>query len=266
MKDEFYYQLSDLLKQAGRRDIVVLAGDLNAQVGRLSSEENRLGGQWGLHGRRSDNGDRLLQLCADHNLFLASTNFRHSHRRSATWRPPSAKQAWTQIDHIAVSFRWRGCIQDCRSFWSTCLDSDHALVCAKFVLRFGGVRKSRRLSVDVSKLVAPATSLKYQNELKTMLASNPPSSIDEHWLHVQGAMQKASVAACGLKECSANASLFVCSLLFAFLRYISGNSKGPQATRCTVEPKAYSCSLGFCDFIFRSLLISTISTQPDSVP
>nr|CAH8869570.1 unnamed protein product [Trichobilharzia regenti] len=37
-----------------------------------------------------------------------------------------------------------------------------------------------------------------------MLGSNPPSSIDEHWLHVQGAMQKASVAACGLKECSAN--------------------------------------------------------------
>nr|CAH8866828.1 unnamed protein product [Trichobilharzia regenti] len=166
MKDEFYYQLRDLLKQTGRRDIVVLAGDLNAQVGRLSSEENRLGGQWGLHGGRSDNGDRLLQLCADDNLFLASTNFRHSHHRNATWRPLSASQAWTQIDHVAVSFRWGGCIQDYRSFWNACLDSDHALVCARFVLRFGGVHKRHRLNVDVSKLVAPASSLKYQNELQ----------------------------------------------------------------------------------------------------
>ena len=202
IKDEFYHQLNDLLKQARQRDIVVLAGDLNAQVGRLGLEESHLGGQWRLHGRRSDNGDRLLQLCADHNLFLASTNFRHNHRRSATWRPPSVNQAWTQIDHIAVSSRWRGCIEDCRSFWSTCLDSDHALVCARFVLRFGGVNKRHPVHVDVNKLVAPATSLKYQNELQSRLDGNPPSSIDEHWLHLKDAMQKASEAACGLKECS----------------------------------------------------------------
>ena len=105
IKDEFYHQLTVLLQKARPTDIAIPAGDLNAQVGRLGTEESRLGGRWGLVGRRTDNGDRLLQLCTDHNLFLASTNFRHSHRRCATWRPPSASQAWTQIDHIAISYR-----------------------------------------------------------------------------------------------------------------------------------------------------------------
>ncbi|CAH8519273.1 unnamed protein product [Schistosoma haematobium] len=85
IKNEFYHQLAVLLQKVRSTDIVVLARDLNAQVGRLGTEESRLGGRWGLVGRRSDNGDRLLQLCTDHNLFLASTNFRHSHRRCATW-------------------------------------------------------------------------------------------------------------------------------------------------------------------------------------
>ncbi|CAH8518466.1 unnamed protein product [Schistosoma haematobium] len=93
IKDEFYHQLSVLLQKVRLTDIVVLAGDLNAQVGRLGTEEGRLGGRWGLVSSRTDNGDRLLQLCTDQNLFLASTNFRHSHRRCATWRPPSASQA-----------------------------------------------------------------------------------------------------------------------------------------------------------------------------
>ncbi|KER22891.1 hypothetical protein T265_09096 [Opisthorchis viverrini] len=73
-----------------------------------------------------DNGDRLLQLCADHELFLASTNFQRKRSFRVTWRPPTTNQPWTQLDHVAISHRWRATIQDCRSFWGTPLDSDHA--------------------------------------------------------------------------------------------------------------------------------------------
>ena len=200
IKDEFYHQLTVLLQKARSTDIVVLAGDLNAQVGRLGTEESRLGGRWGLVGRRTDNGDRLLQLCTDHNLFLASTNFRHSHRRCATWRPPSASQAWTQIDHIAISYRWRGCVQDCRSFWSTYLESDHALVCANLTLLFSGRRIDHHQRIDVSKLVATSVASKYRAELASRLATIPPKSIDEHWLHLHDAMKMASKAACGFAK------------------------------------------------------------------
>ncbi|KER31364.1 hypothetical protein T265_02413 [Opisthorchis viverrini] len=45
--------------------------DLNA----LSSLESHVGGRFGVKAYRTDNGQRLPQLCAIHQLFLAQTNF-----------------------------------------------------------------------------------------------------------------------------------------------------------------------------------------------
>jgi len=105
VKDAFYQELTSLLRKAKSSDIIVLAGDLNAQVGRLGESERQLGGTFGLDTERTDNGERLLQLCADQKLFLSSTAFRHKKRRVATWRPPNSEQPWTQIDHVAISDR-----------------------------------------------------------------------------------------------------------------------------------------------------------------
>ncbi|KAH9579467.1 hypothetical protein MS3_00009607 [Schistosoma haematobium] len=60
IKGGFYHQLTVLLQKVRSTDIVVLAGDLNAQVGHLGTDESRLGGRWRLVGRRTDNGDCLL--------------------------------------------------------------------------------------------------------------------------------------------------------------------------------------------------------------
>ena len=126
-KDSLYRELSNLLRSAKQRD-VVLAGDMNAQVGRIASSEKHLGGPFGIQTNRTDNDDRLLQLCADHKLYLISTNFKHKKRQTVTWRSNNPAHPWTQIYHIAISYRWRGSAEDCRSFWNTCIDSDHALV------------------------------------------------------------------------------------------------------------------------------------------
>ncbi|KER31525.1 hypothetical protein T265_02290 [Opisthorchis viverrini] len=128
-KDTFYRELSRLIRQAKSTDIVILAGDLNAQVGRLSSLESHLGGRFGVDARRTDNGDRLLQLCADHELFLASTNFQHKHN-------PAAANYKSPVDHVAISHRWRATIQDCRSFWGTPLNSDYAMVRSRLTIKF----------------------------------------------------------------------------------------------------------------------------------
>jgi hypothetical protein len=63
VKDDFCAQLHDLLQRVPGTDIIVLAGDLNARVGRLASSECHLGGSHGLGGNRNDNGERLLSLC-----------------------------------------------------------------------------------------------------------------------------------------------------------------------------------------------------------
>ncbi|RTG88280.1 uncharacterized protein DC041_0005854 [Schistosoma bovis] len=95
VKDEFYRKLSDLLRKAKRSDVVIVAGDFNAQVGKLSDRERHLGGSYGVVAQRTDNGDRL--------------------------RPPN-------------SHRWRGSIKDCRSFYAASkplrrLPNDSSHVC-----------------------------------------------------------------------------------------------------------------------------------------
>ncbi|GAA56074.1 hypothetical protein CLF_109828 [Clonorchis sinensis] len=104
-KDTFYRELSGVIRQAKSTDIVILAGELNAQVGHLSSLKSQLGGRFGVDARRTDNGDRLLQLCADQELFLTSMNFHYKRSHRVTWRSPTANQPWIQLDHVAISHR-----------------------------------------------------------------------------------------------------------------------------------------------------------------
>lgn len=198
MKDQFYDELNNLILRAPSTDLVVLAGDFNARVGRLNSEELHLGGTHGLDSIRNDNGDRLLSLCADHRLFITSTNFRHHRRHRATWRPVLPSQNWTQIDHVAVSYRWRGSVKDCRSHWNTCLDSDHAMVCAKFSMSFCGQRPNRFKRIDVIKLKNSTTLDSYQNEISISLSTIPTTpTIEDHWSSLREVLYRVGLDICG---------------------------------------------------------------------
>ncbi|CAI2736709.1 unnamed protein product [Schistosoma spindalis] len=159
--------------------------------------ERHLGGSYGVAAQRTDNSDRLLQLCSDNRLFLANTNFQHKEKHLLTWRPPSSSQRWTQIDHIAISYRWRGSIEDCRSFWCTCLESGHALMRARICLRFTGCRKDgagkplRFLPND-----SQAKSI-FQEQLEKQLGSHvsdayPEAAWNDIWKAVETALMSAS--------------------------------------------------------------------------
>ncbi|KAH9588212.1 hypothetical protein MS3_00000127 [Schistosoma haematobium] len=109
---------------------------------------------------------------------------------------PNSLQRWTQIDHIAISHRWRGSIEDCRSFWSTCLDSDHALVRARICLRFTGRKKDaarkplRRLLND-----SQAESI-FQEQLGKQLGSHVCDTHPEAaWNDIRKAVETAVISA-----------------------------------------------------------------------
>lgn len=101
---------------------VVVACDFNAQLGYLAEVERHRKGRFFVTANRTDKNDRLSQLCPDRTLFLADINFCHQRRHRLTWHPP-VLQRRTLIDHIAISHRYRGLIEDTRSFWSTSVNS-----------------------------------------------------------------------------------------------------------------------------------------------
>ncbi|KER20673.1 LOW QUALITY PROTEIN: hypothetical protein T265_15260 [Opisthorchis viverrini] len=107
---------------------------------------------------------------------LNLTNFRNSRSRLATWCPPTTSRPQTQIDHIAISYRWRGSITDCRSFWNTFVDSDHALVRSRFALPQDRFRPSVSGSSDRR---SPRASV------NPMIYLNPNCTVFEKYTHLQ---------------------------------------------------------------------------------
>ncbi|KER27761.1 hypothetical protein T265_05251 [Opisthorchis viverrini] len=171
------------------------------RVGLLSSLESHSSGRFGVDARRTDNGARLFQLCADHELFLASTNFKHKRSHCVTWRPQTTNQPWTQLDHVATSHRWRATIQDCRSFWGTPLDSDHAVVRARLTVRFpSGHCKSAR-SIPIHYLRRTAVAQQYRSKIAQQLSTvkqycGGSEHVDEAWQNVKGEMLAAFSPVC----------------------------------------------------------------------
>ncbi|MGL5799640.1 MAG: endonuclease/exonuclease/phosphatase family protein, partial [Plesiomonas sp.] len=197
VKDTFYSQLRSLITKSRSSDIVVIAGDLNAQVGQLNDDETVLGGKFSYGSHRTDNGDRLLQACAEHRLFLTSTSFRRNERQMTTWKAPNGMH-WTQIDHIAVSHRWRGSFQDCKSFWNTHLESDHALVRARFNLKFPSRTKSAVNRISTCKLRIPEVEQRYQNLLERSIADQSTGNVSDIWRCLSNTIQKVGTDVCGV--------------------------------------------------------------------
>ena len=74
-KQRFYDNLRDVLQAVPKGDKIVLTGDFNARVGKDWQTWDSLG-RHGV-GSMNGNGQLLLQLCTEFNLFISSTQFCH---------------------------------------------------------------------------------------------------------------------------------------------------------------------------------------------
>ena len=75
-KEEFYRQLQWLVDKTPRQDILLITGDLNAQVG---SHNEDLEGIMGKHrcGARNENGELLVDFCNSNKMAIGDTLFEH---------------------------------------------------------------------------------------------------------------------------------------------------------------------------------------------
>lgn len=73
-----------------KHDIVILMGDWNAKVRDQQGGEERVVGHHGLHGEKSENGERIVELCASNNMTIATILFPHKDIHNHTWVSPDA--------------------------------------------------------------------------------------------------------------------------------------------------------------------------------
>ena len=104
--EEFYDQLQIVIDQTPKKDILVVQGDWNAEVGR-----NVCGNWQGICGPfcnddTNERGPRLLEFATFNDLVLANTFDHHKASRRWTWHSPNG-QHHNQIDYIQVRKRFR---------------------------------------------------------------------------------------------------------------------------------------------------------------
>ena len=152
-KDDFYDQLQMVLEQVPCRDVKIVMGDMNAKVGIDNTGREEVMGKHGARAEMNENGERLANFCQANELVIGGTLFPHKECHKQTWTSPDGGIV-NQIDHLALSKRWRSSLQDVRTMRGADVGSDHHLLMAKVRLRIAKVRKgeSGRVRFEVNKL------------------------------------------------------------------------------------------------------------------
>ena len=178
VKASFYGALREVLRSTPVGDKIILLGDFNARVGSNWDTWSCLG-KFGT-GKPNSNGQLLLELCTEFDMYIASTHFQHKAHHLATWMHPRSKQ-WHLIDYVITRRRDRQDINDVRAMHGADAWTDHALVRCKlsFVIKaparnYGVMRLPKRL--DVSKL----RSVPIQRALQSSISASVKSTTWEN--------------------------------------------------------------------------------------
>ena len=116
------------------------------KVGDQQDGEEGVMGHHGLHGERSENGERYVELCASNNMVITSTMLPHKDIHKHTWVSPDNRTTKNQIDHGAVSGKFRRLMLDTHAFRGADVKSDHHLVIAKIKLRL--CRSGKKVNIS----------------------------------------------------------------------------------------------------------------------
>ena len=132
--------------------MIVVMGDLNAQVGSNNAHREEVMGKFGV-GVMKDNGERLCDFCNVNGLVITGTIFPHKEIHKLTWRSLDGKRV-NQIDHDMVNGRMRTSILDTRVMRGADVYSDHYLLRTRIRLKFARVERGKmaRVRFDIRKV------------------------------------------------------------------------------------------------------------------
>ena len=164
-------------------------GDMNAKVGCDNSGRELIMGKHGL-GDMNENGEFFTDFCGLNDLVIGGTTFAHKDIHKVTWTSPD-KSVKNQIDHIAISRRWRKTLRDVRAHRGAEIGSDHELIIAKLQVRIASVRKqgnTKSPRFDTAKLQSPQAKQEFSINLKNRfeaLAEMDDDSLQQQWARVK---------------------------------------------------------------------------------
>lgn len=166
-KDAFYESLTRTVNELNKGEIVIMMGDFNAQIGGDNGGVEHIMGRHAL-GRRTDNGDRFIELCQQQEYVIGGSLFPHKDIHKYTWKKWGGAST-SQIDHITVSKEWRHTLRDVRTRRGADAATDHVLLTADVQLKVAAIKRTTNQGhrkYDIAKLKSPENRGAYTRRLR----------------------------------------------------------------------------------------------------
>ncbi|KAK6750588.1 hypothetical protein RB195_002518 [Necator americanus] len=157
------------------QQVVIVGIDANAKMG-LEQQSDVLGKWYYAAERTSDNGDRLVDLCEQTGLIIASTFKRNHRRHQLTWqgstlltpeeqRKRKMRTLKLQLNYVLARNIPQSDIRKSRAVWDVAFDPDHRPFLLSFKIRFH--KRNRgvplQLKIDMAGLKDDECRRKFRN-------------------------------------------------------------------------------------------------------
>ena len=132
--ETFYEDLSSLVKAIPKHNVLVIGGDLNAQLG--PSDQHKTA----YHQSTNRNGEHLELFLIENGLLCLNTHFQK--RKGKLWTHTYPNGAKAQLDFILLNKKWSNSAQNCEAYNTFYgVSSDHRVVTSRLQLSLRANRK-----------------------------------------------------------------------------------------------------------------------------
>ena len=123
----FYNELSSLVHSTLKHNVLVIGGDMNAQIGK------NIIYKFSLHNSSNGNGEYLTDFTLENRLTCLNTKFLK--RGGKLWTYTYTNNNKAQIDYVFINKKWNNSALNCKAYSSTVsVSSDNRIVTAKIQL------------------------------------------------------------------------------------------------------------------------------------
>ena len=120
----FYNELSFLVRNIPKHNILVIGGDMNAEIGK------NINPKFSLHNSSNRNGEHLTDFTLENRLTCLNTKFQK--RKGKLWTYTYANNTRAQVDYVFINKKWNNSTSNCEPYSSfKGVSSDHQSVTAK---------------------------------------------------------------------------------------------------------------------------------------
>lgn len=185
-------------------DKLFVLGDFNGHLGHKRAPWDLYLGPFGDTEKGSNNnGEHLLNICAEHDLLIANTFYQHRKSQITTWYKWNDLSQTSQIDFILTRRQQRWEIKDAKAVPNAIIDTDHipVILCCFRPVRKHSKAKKQTTIINTKKLQEKEIQDKVNNVVSSAYSKmKPANNIEEDWAKFKDTIITAVSENCGVRS------------------------------------------------------------------